>query len=221
MRDMIKSFCNAFRSRAFSQELRIQGFYEDYHRTHACQPEIAVEGRPCETCREILMTFPPRSIRMLNRRRSTLNDDLGDMSDICVTPNDYVSILKSRRFEENIFVGEGKEMILNLLEWYRRTFELKRGSFNDDRVIKRLEEEGVEAPTQVLHYDEDSLETISAVVKNGFDPKTLTKEEIYRCMKLSDRTAMLVDDLDQLCIMGLPCDSKDFSTVERVDLAQH
>ena len=222
MRDMMKSLCNAFRTRALSQTVLVRGLMGDYGRTHACQPAEAVDGRPCAMCREILMTFPPSLIRTLTRRLRTQFDTLDDISDICMTPNDYVAILKSRRFEENIFRDEGKEMILwilgRFLENQMRELELNPSDEHDGKIIQRLEKENVEHPTLIAFIDNDSVETIKSIVENGFDPKSLTRTEVCDYMRVSDRIAMFAENLDELCKLGIPFDRSKISTVERSEI---
>ena len=221
MKDMMKSLCNAFRTRTLSQKVLVRGLMGDYGRTHACQPAEAVEGSPCPMCREILMTFPPSLIRALDRGTNTRDDSLGDMSSICMTPNDYATILKSRRFEENIFRDEGKNMILRILEWNVRETKLQPGDKHDDKIIERLKEKNVDPPTLIFSYDNDSIETIKSIAKNGFDPNMLTGSELHDCcdyMHVSGRIAMIDDDLEELCELGIPFDRNKISTVSEVGL---
>ena len=221
MRDMTKYFCSAFESRVLSQKIRVQGLWGDYARTHLCRPARAIEGRPCTLCREICITFPPYFIRNMSRKKDTSGDVVGHMSDICMTSKDFIAALKARPDGEAFLRVESKRMLLNIIKYDlcwsnldRSKPSLDRKVPKEARMIQRLEEEGVNEPTKIFYYSDDSLSSLKCIVENGFDPKTLTKKMLMRRVNLIGRHAMFDTTLDALCNLGLPIDRNDFFIVD-------
>ena len=221
MRDLTKSFCAAFRSRALSPKLSfLGGLSPHYSRTHKCRHTVAVEGSSCDLCREILLTFPPSFVSKLLRWNTTLDDEVGSMSGVCITPSNYADALNARRFDKDFIKDNGKEIVLNNLALMCYRFDLKEKDPKEKKLRQRLEEEGVNTPTTILRFgvDFDVLDTISIVIENGFDPKTISKEELYEIVDLEGRIAMFADDLEELCELGIPFDRNKISTVERSEV---
>ena len=218
MRDMTKSLCNAFESRALSQRIRLKGLWGDFTRTHLCRPARAIEGEPCTLCKEICVTFPRSYVRGVFRVEDTSSDRIGDMSDICMTSKDFIAALKARPGGEVFLRDEGKEMLLNIIEYDMRWFDLDRKVSKGARMIQRLEKEGVNVPTQIIHYSKDSLGSLKCIVDNGFDPTALTKEEVMGSMDIKGRRAIFDTSLDRLCNLCLPLDRSDFFIVDEKDV---
>ena len=216
MRDMMKSLCNAFASRALSQKICLNGLWGDYARTHLCRPARAIEGRPCTLCREICITFPPSYVRRLYRREDSRSDKLGDMSDICMAARDFIAALKARPDGEVFLRDEGKSMILDVIEYDFRVFDLDRKVAKEASLIQRLEEEGVNEPTEIVFYTDDSLSSFECIMENC-DSKRLTKEEVMGHLA-QGRHAIFDTSFDRLCNLGLPFDKSDFFIVNEKDV---
>ena len=216
MRDMMKSLCNAFASRALSQKICLNGLWGDYARTHLCRPARAIEGRPCTLCREICNTFPPYFIRNMSRKEDTSGDVVGHMSDICMTSKDFIAALKARPDGEVFLRDEGKSMILDVIEYDFRVFDLDRKVAKEASLIQRLEEEGVNEPTEIVFYTDDSLSSFECIMENC-DSKRLTKEEVMGHLA-QGRHAIFDTSFDRLCNLGLPFDKSDFFIVNEKDV---
>ena len=187
---MTKSFCRAFASRALSQKILVWAFLGEYARSHVCRPVRAIEGSPCKLCKEMCITFPRSYVRRLYRRENSGLDKLGDMSDICMTSSDFAAALKARPDGDTFLRDEGKFMVLFTIEYFMRWFDLDRERPDEARIIQRLEEERVNEPTEIVFYSDDSLSSLECIVENGFDPKTLKKEEVMEKIDIVGRRAI-------------------------------
>ena len=218
MRGMTRSLCNAFESRALSQQIRVLGFLGDYTRTHVCRPARAIEGRPCKLCKEICVTFPRSFVKRVYRKEDSRSDILRDMSDICMTSRDFVTALKARLDGEAFLRDEGKGMVRSIITDQLCFFDLDRENANDARIIHRLEEEGINEPTAIIWYDDDSFISLKCIFENGFDPKTLTKEEVMESIDIEGPRAIFDTTLDRLCNLGIPLDKSVFFIVDEEDV---
>ena len=137
-----------------------------------------------------------------------------------MTTTDFVAALRARPDGDTFLRDEGEFMLLYIIEYDLCLFDLDRKDSKEARMIQRLEEEGVSEPTEIVFYDADSLSSLKCIIDNGFDPKTLTKEEIYEKMEIKGRRAIFDTSLDRLhvCNLGLPLDRKDFFIVNEEDV---
>jgi hypothetical protein len=217
---MTRSLCGAFASRALSQEVRVLGLAGDYARTHLCRPSRATEGgMPCTLCKEMCITFPPSYVRRLYRREDTRLDKLGDMSDICMTPRDFMAALRARPDGEAFLRNEGIFMLLHIIGNELRSFDLDRNDSMEGKTIQRLEEGKANDPTEIIFFSDSTFASLKFILENVIGPKTLlTKEDMYACMEIVCPRAIFKTTLDQLCNLGLPIDKSDFFIIDEYDV---
>ena len=138
------------------------------------------------------------------------------MSDICMAARDFIAALKARPDGEVFLRDEGKSMILDVIEYDFRVFDLDRKVAKEASLIQRLEEEGVNEPTEIVFYTDDSLSSFECIMENC-DSKRLTKEEVMGHLA-QGRHAIFDTSFDRLCNLGLPFDKSDFFIVNEKDV---